>query len=286
MKHAINQRLRTAVSGRRNRFALATAAVLAAAATSGVVLASQDAPAPTGAATVAVAELGSVPAGGQAGAAVQPITPATTDQATPAGGDTASPSTSATGGASPTGEAKKAVKAEPPAAPAAKTLDYNFQAQTTYYYCGPAATRIALTARDLSPSQDTVASRLGTTTSGTNSAEDTTRVLNSVIGTDFYRTTAISGQSATPAQMDQLQADVVHAVSNGYAVVANIAGSAVDTAGMGHSYPGGHYLTVVGYRDNGRTVKIADPAIPGSDSTYWMTTINLANWIATRGYSA
>ncbi|MEE6259000.1 C39 family peptidase [Plantactinospora sonchi] len=285
MKHAINQRLRSAVTGRRNRFALASAAILAAAATSGVVLATEGSGAPTSASTVAVAELGQAVAdGGQAGGAAQAITPATTDPTTaPGTADAAPQTTSATGDASPTAAKKKD---EPPAAPAAKTLDYNFQAQTTYYYCGPAATRIALTARDMGLSQDDVANRLGTTTSGTNSAEDTTRVLNSVTRTDFYRTTAIPGQSASPAQMDKLQADVVHAVSNGYAVVANIAGSAVDTAGVGHSYPGGHYLTVVGYRDNGRTVKIADPAIPGSDSTYWMTTIDLANWIATRGYSA
>jgi hypothetical protein len=32
-------------------------------------------------------------------------------------------------------------------------------------------------------------------------------------------------------------------------------------------------------------VKIADPANPNGDGTYWVTTINMAGWIATHGYS-
>ncbi|MEE6311686.1 C39 family peptidase [Plantactinospora veratri] len=275
------------MSGRRNRLALASAAVLAAAASTGVVLTSNDsaeAPQPP---TVAVAELGA-PAAGQAGAAVT-TAPETTAPTTTAPATPSQPASTAPGTKAPSAAAKAAAAStpsKPPAPPESKLLDYQFQAQINGWYCGPAATRIALTARDKKPSQDAVAADLGTTTSGTNSALDTTRVLNKIIGTDFYRTTAIPGGAATPAQMDRLQADVVHAVTSGYAVVVNIAGSATDLAGGWHSYPGGHYLTVVGYRDDGRTVKIADPAIPGEDSSYWMTTIDLANWAATRGYSS
>jgi hypothetical protein len=209
----------------------------------------------------------------------------------------AAPETSATGTAeepATTGQpatesaaeaaAEPASEAEQPAPPpAAHELSFEYQGQINYYYCGPAATRIALTALGHGPSQDAVAGVLGTTTSGTNSAYDTTRALNSISGTDAYRTTTIPGGAATPAEMDRLQADVVAAISGGRAVVANIAGSATDTVGGWHSYPGGHYVTVVGYADEGRTVKIADPAAGG---TYWMTTISLAHWIATRGYSA
>jgi hypothetical protein len=276
LNHPVYQRLKNATSGRRNRLVLASAAVLAAAASSGVALASTGPSTPTDTSTVAVAELGR--SAGQAGMA-QTITPETTAPASPSQSATAEPSSAAK--AAPTGTPSKA-----PAPPASKLLDYQFQAQINGWYCGPAATRIALTVRDKRPSQDAVAGDLGTTMNGTNSARDTTRVLNAVTGTDFYRTTLLSGGAASPAQMDQLQADVVHAVTNGYAVVANIAGTATDVNGGWHSYPGGHYLTVVGYRDNGRTVKIADPAIPGDDSNYWMTTIDLANWAATRGYSS
>ena len=284
MNHPVYQRLRNATSGRRNRLALGSVAVLvAAASTTGVALASTgQSVTPTDPSTVTVAELGGVGPAAQAGAP-QTTAPETTAPATPSDPATAEPTRTASSAAP---AAPTSTPSKPPAPPETKVLDYQFQTQINGWFCGPAATRIALTVRGEQPSQDEVAGDLGTTTNGTNSANDTTRVLNDVIGTDFYRTTELSGGAASPAQMDQLQADVVHAVTNGYAVVANIAGSATDVDGGWHSYPGGHYLTVVGYRDNGRTVKIADPAIPGDDSNYWMTTIDLANWVATRGYSS
>ncbi|ROT26793.1 C39 family peptidase [Micromonospora sp. HM5-17] len=168
--------------------------------------------------------------------------------------------------------------------PAAKHLDYQYQPQSTYYYCAPAATRIALSAQGHTPSQDDVATKLGTTEAGTNSAEDTTRVLNDT-GDTNYHTVEIPNPTATPTEMDRLQVDVVQAIDAGRPVVANIKGTAVDTDGNPHSYEGGHYLTIVGYDDHGRTVTIADPANP-NHSQYQMSTITLANWIAERGYSA
>jgi hypothetical protein len=119
---------------------------------------------------------------------------------------------------------------------------------------------------------------------GTNSAEDTTRVLNAEVKGSPYRTRMFAG-APSPAQMDRLQSDVVKAITDGRGVVANVVGDATDTAGGWHSYGGGHYIAVVGYKDNGRTVRIADSANP-ADPAYWITTIDLANWIATRGYSA
>jgi hypothetical protein len=203
----------------------------------------------------------------------------------------------ATAGSTAAGTAKQAAPSAsasptPAATPAAPPppvqaqVSYQFQLQTTYYYCGPAATRIAATARGLQPSQDDVANALGTTVNGTNSAFDVARVLNGMTGTSFYHATSIPGQAATPAQMDQLQAEIVHAVSNGYVVVVNIIGTAWDANAQSHSYDGGHYLTVVGYSDQGRMALIADPADMNGDGTYWMTTINLANWSATRGYAS
>ncbi|MGC9665454.1 C39 family peptidase [Planosporangium sp. 12N6] len=183
----------------------------------------------------------------------------------------------------PQGGATGAVPAAP--VPPSKVLDYAFQLQPNYYYCGPAATRIALSASGHILSQDEIARQLGTTTGGTNSAYDTTRALNNVIGSNVYQTREIPAYPATPAQMDQLQADVLKTVNSGRAIVANIAGHLTDTAGTYHSYEGGHYLTIIGYKDDGRTVKIADPANPNGDGTYWVTTINMANWISQRGYS-
>jgi hypothetical protein len=274
MKHRLYRQFSQIAPSRRYGLAAGAAGVLAAALTTGLLVSQSDTPA-TGhrSSTVALAELARAndqvsrdQDRAETGPAPTTAAPAAPVRTTPA-------------------EPVKTTPAKP-APPASKVLDYDYQAQINGYYCGPAATRIALTARDRNPSQDDVASRLGTTVNGTNSAEDTTRVLNSLGKTSFYQTTSIPGGSATPAQMDRLQADVVHAISNGYPIVANIVGSATDTGGGWHAYDGGHYLTVVGYRDNGRTVQIADPAYVNGVSSYWMTTINLANWMGTRGYSS
>nr|WP_240940077.1 C39 family peptidase [Planosporangium flavigriseum] len=173
----------------------------------------------------------------------------------------------------------------PPPPPASKVLNYQFQLQPNYYYCGPAATRIALSASGHLLSQDEIATKLGTTTGGTNSAHDTTRALNSVLGANVYQTREIPGPAATTAQTDQLQADAVRAISGGRALVTNVVGAVTDIAGGFHSYGGGHYVSVVGYEDNGRRVKVADPANANGDGTYWVTTINMTKWMVNRGYS-
>ncbi|GAB3965470.1 C39 family peptidase [Plantactinospora veratri] len=189
------------------------------------------------------------------------------------------PTTGSPTAASVTADIKQIDKRAP-----SKMLDYQYKAQENFYYCAPAATRIALSAQGHTPSQDEVAKRLGTTEAGTNSAEDTTRVLNSAGGRD-YQTVAIPDSTAKPEQMDRLQVDIVNAIDAKRPVVMNIKGTATDVDGVPHSYEGGHYLTVVGYDDHGRKVKIADPANP-NQSEYWMSTITLANWAAERGYSA
>ena len=69
-------------------------------------------------------------------------------------------------------------------------------------------------------------------------------------------------------------------------MVANIAGTTTDVTGASHEFDGGHYVAVVGYHDQGGTVLISDPAdVNGADS-YWISTNNLTQWMATRGYSS
>ncbi|MET7392075.1 C39 family peptidase [Dactylosporangium sp. NPDC005572] len=183
-----------------------------------------------------------------------------------------------------TGSAAPATPATP-AAPLEKVLSARFQQQPNFYWCGPAAARNALAASGFTVTQADMAPKLRTTTSGTDSAFDVTRGLNEVVGGNVYQTREIRGQSATPAEIGQLQADVVRAVSAGRAVVANIVSSAKDTNGVSHTFDGGHYVAIVGYTENGQIVKVADSANPSGDGTYWMTTTNIANWIARRGYS-
>ncbi|GAA2707290.1 C39 family peptidase [Micromonospora olivasterospora] len=193
-------------------------------------------------------------------------------------------------GAAVAGPAVAAHAAPAGTAPAAKNdrpgqhrVGYEYQAQPNYYYCGPASTRIALSAEGKDVSQDELAAKLGTTENGTDSAIDITRVLNEY-APGRYKTTEISSDVASNEQVEQLRSDVRAAVDAGEPVVANVLGSAVDADGVEHSYPG-HYLTVVEYKDDGHTVKIADPADPAAQE-YWMDVKALANWIASRGYSS
>ena len=184
---------------------------------------------------------------------------------------------------------KPAPAAKKPAqkpAPATKSLRHDPALQPNGYYCGPAATRIALSAVKKAPSHDRLAKQLGTTTAGTNSVDDITRVLNKETGSKRYHATKIPNKKATTKQVQKLRADIVSSVTKGEPVVANIAGTVTDKAGARHSYEGGHYLTVVGYEDNGKTVKITDPADREGSNSYKISTKKLANWMATRGYSS
>ncbi|MBM7493605.1 hypothetical protein JOD64_004827 [Micromonospora luteifusca] len=273
MKHTMQRQLRRFATQRPYQIAAASAAALVIATTTGALLTTtDDAPASQRTATTVaemrsdtVASLGEAP------------------DASPSA--SAAPATSA---ASPAAKASTnpdlTRKPEPPKPPATKVLDYEYEAQNTYYNCGPAATRNALSATGIDRTQEELGAELGTTEMGTNSAEDTTRVLNAEVKGSPYRTRMFAG-APSPAQMDRLQADVVKAITDGRGVVANVVGDATDTDGGWHSYGGGHYIAVVGYKDNGRTVRIADSANP-ADPSYWITTIDLANWITSRGYSA
>lgn len=278
MKHTLKRQLRRLTTERPYRMVAASAAALALAATTGVLLADTD-DAPAGQQTpTTVAEMrGDLAASRDQARVASPSASAAPSSAAPA-----------TSAASPAAKASTnpdlTRKPTPPKPPATKVLDYDYEAQNTYYNCGPAATRNALSASGIDRTQNQLGVKLGTTEMGTNSAQDTTRVLNSEVKGSPYRTRMFAG-SPSPAQMDQLQADVVKAITDGRGVVANVVGDAVDTNGGWHSYGGGHYVAVVGYKDNGRTVRIADSA-NAADPSYWITTIDLANWIATRGYSA
>ncbi|MET8352305.1 MULTISPECIES: C39 family peptidase [unclassified Micromonospora] len=277
VKHTLKRQLRRLATERPYQIVAASAAALALATTTGALIAgTDDAPASQHTATT-VAEMRSdtVASRGEARVAA-PSASTSPSTATPTA-SAASPAAKATGNPDLT-------RKPAPKPPATKVLDYDYQAQNTYYNCGPAATRNALSATGIDRTQDKLGVELGTTEMGTNSALDTTRVLNAEVKGSPYRTRMFAG-APSPAQMDRLQADVVAAITAGRGVVANIAGDATDTDGGWHSYGGGHYIAVVGYKDNGRTVRIADSA-NAADPSYWITTIDLANWIATRGYSA
>ncbi|QLQ36893.1 C39 family peptidase [Micromonospora robiginosa] len=164
-----------------------------------------------------------------------------------------------------------------------RELNVRYEAQPNFYYCGPAAARNAISVLGKNIDVDAMAKEMGTTENGTNSINDITPVLNKETGKP-YRSVEIRSPKADNSQTDKLRADIVHTVDDGRAVVANIAGTTTDTDGTTHSFEGGHYISVVGYQNNGETVTIADSANPNTAS-YRITVDNLADWIATRGYS-
>ncbi|MFI7305459.1 C39 family peptidase [Micromonospora aurantiaca] len=165
-----------------------------------------------------------------------------------------------------------------------RELDVRYEAQPNFYFCGPAAARNALSVQGKNIDVHAMAEEMGTTEDGTNSINDITPVLNKETGKDVYKSTEIPVDKAGD-KVEKLRADVVRTVDDGRAVVANIAGTATDTDGNAHSFEGGHYISVVGYRDGGKVVTIADSANP-NQASYRMDVDALAHWIASRGYSS
>jgi hypothetical protein len=169
----------------------------------------------------------------------------------------------------------------------AHTLSIDYQVQETGYWCGPAATRIALSARVAPPSQSALAAELGTTTAGTDWIGQVTGVLNNHVGTGWYETKEMPNDPPTQAQKDLLWRDIVLDIDNNYPIVANI------VAPPGNQPPGYpsdqtiyHYFTVIGYDDANSTVLIADPASFSGNQIYWLSFAQLASLIPPKGYSA
>jgi hypothetical protein len=166
-------------------------------------------------------------------------------------------------------------------------LAIQYQVQQTGYWCGPAATRIALSAKTGNlPSQQQLANELPTTTNGTDWIGQVTRVLNNRLGTGWYETKEMPNDPPTQAQRDLLWRDIVLDINNGWAIVANIVAPANNHPPGYPNYTIYHYFTVIGYDSSDMTVKIADPASFGGNQIYWLTFNQLATLIPPKGYSA
>jgi len=164
-------------------------------------------------------------------------------------------------------------------------LNVDYQVQETGYWCGPAATRIALSARGVYRSQGQLAAELGTHTGGTDHIGQVTRVLGGYVG--WYETKEMPNDPPTQGQKDLLWRDIVLNIDNNYPIVANIV---APPGNQPPGYPPGqtiyHYFTVIGYNDVNRNVLIADPASFSGNQIYWLTFEHLASLIPPKGYSA
>lgn len=166
-------------------------------------------------------------------------------------------------------------------------ISVEYQVQETGYWCGPAATRCALSARVAPPSQATLAMELGTHEGGTDHISQIATVLNARIDAGEYFIREMPNDPPTQGQIDQLWADVVDDINNNYAVVANI------VAPPGNQPPGYppdqtvyHYFTVIGYDTDYNTVLIADSASFNGYQIYWLNFSQLATLIPPKGYAA
>jgi peptidase C39-like protein len=178
-----------------------------------------------------------------------------------------------------------------PPPPVKRVLEVSWQGQATYYWCGPASTRMALSTRIAPPSQQTLASYLGTTTDGTDDISLVRDALNHYLGTTWFEAKYLP-DPPSQAERDRLKYDIVYNIDHGYPLVANVV-----SGWRPPGYPGGtiyHYVAIVGYDASGDKVLIADPAGNGAGgtswsnvpATYWISTYDLGTWIGGKGYTA
>ena len=166
-----------------------------------------------------------------------------------------------------------------------KVLPFQHQWQETGYWCGPAATRAAMSARtDNLPSQGDLAAQLGTHTGGTDHISQVSSVLRANVGAP-YDFREMPNDPPTQGQRDQLWNDIITDIDGGFALVANI------VAPPGNQPPGYpsdqtvyHYVAIVGYDTNYNTVLIADSA-QFSQGVYWLDFGQLASLIPPKGYA-
>ncbi len=165
-----------------------------------------------------------------------------------------------------------------------KVLNHDYQVQQTGYWCGPTATRIALSTRIAAPSQGALANELPTTTNGTDWIGQVTRTLNNHLGAR-YATVELPNDPPSPGQRDQLWRDIVLSIDAGHGMVANIVAPPNNHP---PGYPSStiyHYFAVVGYNPQTREAYIADSANFSGNQHYWLTLDKLASLIPPKGYS-
>jgi hypothetical protein len=183
------------------------------------------------------------------------------------------------------GESTEAATLAVQSRPNSVVLNFSYQIQQTTYWCGPTATRAVLSARTSSPpTQSLVASELGTTTNGTDSIDQVTRVLNNHIGN--YKSVWLPNDPPTAAQKSAFWTDIVRSIDAGYGIVANIVAPASNHPPGYPDYTIYHYIAVMGYNADTSEVFIADSADFQGYQQYWLTFNQLATLVPPKGYSA
>lgn len=167
-----------------------------------------------------------------------------------------------------------------------KVLNVQYQAQQTGYWCGPASTRMALSARIAPPSQQTLANVLGTTYDGTDSISQVRDGLNRYLGNVYDVRTFYRDDGVLPRdQAGRFWDEIVQSIDNNYPLVANIVATPNNRP---PGYPNSwiyHYVSIIGYNPQNMQVYVSDPARFSGIEKYWIDFGKMANLVSWRGYA-
>lgn len=160
--------------------------------------------------------------------------------------------------------------------------------QPNFYYCGPSAVSIALSAKVAPPSLDTLAAELGTSNNGTNFGAVSPVLTNRLPGAT-YRDQWMAGTSASDAETNLLWDRAVANVDSGFATVCNWWVVAWEYPNWGGNASDiFHFVTVDGYSAENRTLRVADPAGTTLSAElpthHWLPVAQVATYCAGRGY--
>lgn len=173
-------------------------------------------------------------------------------------------------GIAATGVATLAVTG-PLAHAAEKKLSYTFHAQEKGYSCSAGASKIALSAHGINPSEAELRDALHLNGGGLASIDYLVNVMRSYTGTSFHQLR----QWSDADYASKLDADVKHNVDHGYGLLIN-----VWYYNVGHNKPqktsSGHYLTIMGYNDT--SYWIADPASSKNGPGFWAPKATVVGW--------
>lgn len=165
-----------------------------------------------------------------------------------------------------------------------------WQQQYTTYWCGPAAARMAISARTTAlPSQQALATAMRTTANAGTSFDWMRLGLTANVPGAVYTGQWMGNEWATATDVTNLWNRATKNVDDGYATVCNWVVNAWQ-----YPYWGGnagriyHYVTVDGYDTRYRTLRISDPAgstlSSGLPARYWLKVADVASYCAGRGY--
>lgn len=170
-----------------------------------------------------------------------------------------------------------------PAMAAEHKVKFEHVVQPNFFWCGPCAVHMAITAKGGSPGLEALANQLGTTEDGTNFGAIAPVLTKNIPGAT-YREQWIAGHDATPEEKALFWDRVKKNVDTGFATVCNWV---VPPGSYPNGYQNGgtiwHFTTVVGYNDK-RELLIADSANFNGVGVYWVPSDRVATLCAERGY--